>query len=780
MTEETKSDKFNSDLKLIIEKANVQIKANINKRFSEIIYIHIDLVSDLLKKLVKSYINKILKDIMNVELIKTDKILFQTSMYSRMYAIINIYYTSNKSKTTDINLITMYKDLIINYVVPKIKKYKLPIDNNIDLFLFILRLLLSVLCYTEESKNKDCNLIFYSLDIFKTAFINEEIDNIFSITNKMIVNMRETKDKKDYNKIKNIIRILIIMGKDLNLVYTINDYNLLEIDTENEFYINIFEKKYLCETQIYYNYEYTKIKYLLNVDNIKYFEKLNEFIDFECKMPLTDVTIIKSLDILLSIINDDIVLLINTALCENLENYLFSRTDDLSIIISLFNIIKGNKYMKENKKNIDTYNSILRKVINKYISTILEILGAKYLEEKSKFSGSNILYYYEMYKTAVSRISNIDINDTMIKLIKRDSIVQISNSEKLFDVKYMLNIHIDLLAKGQCGTVKIPENIIEDNIKFIFNNYFNYCIDKDIFMENYMVLLAKRLLAEKYISFDIEKTIISCIKAILSNTRKIEDLLNNFIFSKENIILMPAYKANIQIFQEQKWPALHSFNDIKYPPQLHDIIKNIKTQYKSSHTKNIDIINSLGTIKLSLVIKTKYIITCHLLQAAVLIYLNSEDKYTIRELMETMNIDIGNMSNILGAMLFSNIKILRKIPHNNKINENDIIEINPDFTSKIISVKIPIPIIEFKYKIEMAISSNRKFQIQAHIVRCMKARKEMPHGDLINEIKKQITDFRPDDRSIKIEIEYLISSLYLERLIDMETGTLKTSYKYIP
>ena len=53
--------------------------------------------------------------------------------------------------------------------------------------------------------------------------------------------------------------------------------------------------------------------------------------------------------------------------------------------------------------------------------------------------------------------------------------------------------------------------------------------------------------------------------------------------------------------------------------------------------------------------------------------------------------------------------------------------------------------------------------IQTQVVKIMKGRRKEKHNELITEVLKQITSFKPDPTMIKQQIEWLIESDYLMR-----------------
>ena len=83
--------------------------------------------------------------------------------------------------------------------------------------------------------------------------------------------------------------------------------------------------------------------------------------------------------------------------------------------------------------------------------------------------------------------------------------------------------------------------------------------------------------------------------------------------------------------------------------------------------------------------------------------------------------------------------------------------------------------VDEKRKVVEDVDKDRKYQVDAAIVRVMKSRKVMTHQALVLDVTQQLqTTFRPDMKVIKKRIEDLISREFLERDKDAPN-----TYKYL-
>jgi len=117
-------------------------------------------------------------------------------------------------------------------------------------------------------------------------------------------------------------------------------------------------------------------------------------------------------------------------------------------------------------------------------------------------------------------------------------------------------------------------------------------------------------------------------------------------------------------------------------------------------------------------------------------------------------------------------RVLIKIPKNKEIESNHTFVINESFTSKLHRFKIQSVTAKGESEPERKetrnkVEEDRKHEVEAAVVRIMKARKKLSHANLVAEVTEQLKSrFTPNPVLIKKRIEGLIDREYLARSPD--------------
>jgi len=147
-------------------------------------------------------------------------------------------------------------------------------------------------------------------------------------------------------------------------------------------------------------------------------------------------------------------------------------------------------------------------------------------------------------------------------------------------------------------------------------------------------------------------------------------------------------------------------------------------------------------------------------QMAVLVQYNENDTLSLDELVTATGIPKELLTQVLAVLVKAKILI------NEEAEQYDL---NPNFKSKKIRINLNQPI-KSEVKAESSdvlktVDEDRKFAIQASIVRIMKARKTLKNQVLIQEVISQISQrFTPKIPDIKKSIDTLLEKEYIERV----------------
>jgi len=167
----------------------------------------------------------------------------------------------------------------------------------------------------------------------------------------------------------------------------------------------------------------------------------------------------------------------------------------------------------------------------------------------------------------------------------------------------------------------------------------------------------------------------------------------------------------------------------------------------------------------------KHIIQVSTYQMCILMLFNSRDKLTYEEIKSETAIPERDLVRALQSLAMGKPtqRILVKNPRTKEIEATHLFSVNDGFTSKLYRVKIQTVAAKGESEPERKetrskVDEDRKHEIEAAIVRIMKARKTMQHNVLVAEVTEQLKSrFLPSPVIIKKRIEGLIEREYLAR-----------------
>ncbi|KAL9325548.1 hypothetical protein ACSQ67_006193 [Phaseolus vulgaris] len=285
----------------------------------------------------------------------------------------------------------------------------------------------------------------------------------------------------------------------------------------------------------------------------------------------------------------------------------------------------------------------------------------------------------------------------------------------------------NILKKG--GSEKLSDEAIEETLEKVVK-LLAYISDKDLFAEFYRKKLARRLLFDKSANDDHERSILTKLKQQCGGqfTSKMEGMVTDLTLAKENQTSFEEYLSNnpnadpgidltVTVLTTGFWPSYKSF-DLNLPAEM----------------------------------------------ASALLLFNLSDRLSYSEIMTQLNLSDDDVIRLLHSLSCAKYKILIKEPNTKTISSTDHFEFNSKFTDKMRRIKIPLPPVDEKKKVIEDVDKDRRYAIDASIVRIMKSRKVLGYQQLVVECVEQLGRmFKPDVKAIKKRIEDLISRDYLER-----------------
>uniref|UniRef100_A0A0D6QYY6 Cullin family profile domain-containing protein n=1 Tax=Araucaria cunninghamii TaxID=56994 RepID=A0A0D6QYY6_ARACU len=409
-------------------------------------------------------------------------------------------------------------------------------------------------------------------------------------------------------------------------------------------------------------------------------------------------------------------------------------------------------------------------------------------------TGKQLVTDQEKLKDPVDFVQHLlDMKD------KYDKIISIAfNNDKTFQnalnssFEYFINLNSrspefislfvdDKLRKGLKGVSEEDVEVVLDKVMMLFR----YLHEKDVFEKYYKQHLAKRLLSGKTVSDDAERSLIVKLKTECGYqfTSKLEGMFTDMKTSRDtmqgfNSELAGSNEANegptlaVQVLTTGSWPTQPGAV-CNLPTEILAVCERFRTYYLSTHTgRRLTWQTNMGTADLKATFgkSRKHELNVSTYQMCILMLFNSADSLSYKEIEQATEIPTADLKRCLQSLACAKGKnVLRKEPTGKDIDEDDIIHFNDSFTSKFFKVKIGTVTAQKetepeKQETRQKVEEDRKPQIEAAIVRVMKARRVLDHNNIVAEVTKQLQSrFLPNPAVIKKRIESLIEREFLER-----------------
>jgi len=330
---------------------------------------------------------------------------------------------------------------------------------------------------------------------------------------------------------------------------------------------------------------------------------------------------------------------------------------------------------------------------------------------------------------------------------------------------------------------------------------FRFLSAKDVFEAFYKKDLAKRLLLGRSASTDLERSMITKLKTECGSrfTNRLEGMFKDMDISRDNMTQFeksPAYlqrgfdtEIHVNVLSTSNWPVYPVMKSLRLPERMVQCEAAFEKFYSGAEGmfkgRRLTWQHSLGhcILRADLPLGRKEL-EVSIYQAVVLVLYNDmpgAQELTAAVLKERTGMEDGELHRTLLSLGSPQARILLREPKasvRDPIKPTDTFAINTAFKSdririKINSIQIKETSTENKETHER-VQQDRQYQVDAAIVRIMKARKTLGHEALIEELFRQLR-FPATVPLIKQRIASLIDREYLER----SSPPPKSEYKYL-
>lgn len=575
----------------------------------------------------------------------------------------------------------------------------------------------------------------------------------------------------DRGAVKNACQMLMVLGIETRSVYY-EDFERPFLEESREFYMKE-SQKFLAENSA--SMYIKKVEARINEEA----ERATHYLDKSTEEPIVKVLE----EELIRKHMKTIVEMENSGVVHMLQN---NKTDDLACMYKLLvrvpdglttmcTCISG--YLREQGKALVTEEGEDGKNAITYIQSLLDL--------KDRFDH----FFHESFN-----------KDSLFKkMISSDFEHFINLNCK--SPEYLSLFIDDKLKKGVKGMTEQEIEAVLDKSMVLFR----FLEEKDVFERYYKQHLARRLLLNKSVSDDSEKNMISKLKTECGCqfTSKLEGMFKDMTVSNTYMeefkgfinqanVNLSGVDLTVRVLTTGYWPTQSATPKCNIPSAPRTAFEQFRRFYLAKHSgRQLTLQPQLGSADLNAVFygpkredstesigassskgPRKHILQVSTFQMCILMLFNNRDKWTYHEIQSETDIPEKDLMRAIQALAVGKLgqRILCKEPKNKEIEPSHVLSINDQFTSKLFRVKIQTVAANKgeaepeRKETRTKVDEDRKHEIEAAIVRIMKARRKLQHNVLVTECTEQLKSrFLPSPVVIKKRIEGLIEREYLAR-----------------
>ncbi|KAJ2872786.1 Cullin-4A [Coemansia aciculifera] len=365
-------------------------------------------------------------------------------------------------------------------------------------------------------------------------------------------------------------------------------------------------------------------------------------------------------------------------------------------------------------------------------------------------------------------------SNSMLAHALRESFEDFINSRRSKPAQLTAKFIDQSIRSGNKSTADEDIDSLLDRVVVLFR----FIHDKDLFEAYYKRDLAKRLLYNKSVSADTERSMVQKLRMECGPgfTKRLEGMLRDMDFTSDLdgkfTNLQEAQEANnigfhASILTQAFWPT--------YEPMLLTISRNVELAqeqfvqfYSEKHNgRRLYWQPNLGTclLKVSFDEGPKEL-SLTIVQGTVLLLFSESDELSYKQIQENTGLEDVELMRTLQSLACGKHRVLVKEPKGRDVAGTDVFTFNASFTSTQSRIKIGQILLKEAEKeskeVEEHIQLDRMYQVDAAIVRILKARKRADHTALMAELLSRLK-FNSTSAEVKERIETLIERDYIKR-----------------
>eukprot|EP00873_Tetraselmis_striata_P034578 jgi/Tetstr1/454842/TSEL_000320.t1 len=248
------------------------------------------------------------------------------------------------------------------------------------------------------------------------------------------------------------------------------------------------------------------------------------------------------------------------------------------------------------------------------------------------------------------------------------------------------------------------------------------------------------LTLDKSASEDHERSILCKLKEQCGAqfTSKMEGMVKDLRLARENAQDFDDWRSRhpkdlnieltVTVLTTGFWPTYKAM-ELALPEEMVCGVEQFKEFYEATtkHRK-LTWIYALGNCHIKGNFKAKPIeLVLSTFQAAPVLLFNQEETMTYGDIKERLNLPEEDITRLLHSLSCAKYAVLLKSPMNKSIGKEDSFTFNYAFTDRMRRIKISLPVQDEKKKVIEDVDKDRRYSIDAAIVRTMKSRKQLQH-----------------------------------------------------